>query len=70
MTIMARHRNRVGTKTFTVSTTPQVFDYLGQLVQTGLYGKTEPEAAERLLTRALDDFMSVKRLKITKRQRS
>ena len=59
---MARRRNRFPTETLTLSTTPHVWAYLGQLVDTGLYGKTEAEAAERLLTRALDEFLGAKRL--------
>jgi len=67
--LMARKRNRIPTKTFTVATTPQVFDYLGQLVDTGLYGKTEADAAERLLTRSLDDFLGAKRVSQRRRYR-
>lgn len=59
---MPRAHNRIGTKALRLSTTPQVHEYLAQLVATGLYGKTEAEAAERLLTRALDEFLASKRV--------
>ncbi len=33
-----------------IATTPQMRDYLAQLVRTGLYGKNPTEAADRLLS--------------------
>ena len=61
---MARQRNRIGTEKIKLSTTPQVQDYLEQLLQTGLYGKTPTEAAEQVLTRALDNMVAAGRLKV------
>lgn len=60
--LMARTPNRIETETLTLSTTPQVRKYLGQLLGSGLYGKNEAEAAERLLARALDDLVERGRL--------
>jgi len=51
---MARKRNQVATVSITISTTPAVAAYLDDLVQTGLYGKTPSEAAERLVSRGLE----------------
>jgi hypothetical protein len=47
---MARDPNLIDTKQITLSTTPHVREYLGDLVRSGLWGKTAPEAAERLVT--------------------
>jgi hypothetical protein len=66
---MARQRNRLTTRTLTLSTTPQVLGYLRELLETGLYGKNEAEAAERLLTRALDTYLGAKRLTMKKDRR-
>lgn len=46
----------------TLSTSPQVRKYLAQLLRSGLYGKTEADAAERLLARALEDLADSCRL--------
>lgn len=51
---MARKRNPVGTARITISTTPVVREYLSLLVGTGLYGKTPPDAAERLVARGVE----------------
>lgn len=59
---MSRKPNRLRTVMLTISTTPQVREYLRQLLDTGLYGKNEPEAAKRLLTRTLDDLLGQNRL--------
>jgi hypothetical protein len=50
---MGRKPNAAETVQVTISTTPQVKEYLLQLVRTGLYGKNEAEAAERLITESL-----------------
>jgi hypothetical protein len=55
--IMARPPNDLDTETITLSTTPHVNRYLRQVLKTGLYGKNPAEAAERLLTRALEDML-------------
>lgn len=55
--IMARPPNELETETITLSTTPHVNRYLRQVLKTGLYGKNPAEAAERLLTRALEDML-------------
>jgi|HubBroStandDraft_3_1064219.scaffolds.fasta_scaffold34701_3 hypothetical protein len=60
---MARQRNTIRTETLTLSTTPHVRTYLRQLLATGLYGKNDAEAAERLLTRVLDDLLERGRLR-------
>ena len=51
---MARKRNTVKTIRITVSTTPAIHAYLSSLVATGLYGKTAPDAAERLIARGIE----------------
>ena len=60
---MARAPNDVPTKPLTLSTTPQVHAYLTQLLKSGLYGKNTAEAAERLLTRAIDQLVAEGRIK-------
>ena len=51
---MPRRPNAIATVVVKVSTTPLAAAYLDELVATGLYGKTQPEAAERLITRSLE----------------
>ena len=55
--IMARKKNQLETVRITIAATPQVNTYLEQLVESGLHGKNVPEAAERLLTSAIEDFI-------------
>ena len=54
---MARKKNQLETVRITIAATPQVNTYLEQLVESGLHGKNVPEAAERLLTSAIEDFI-------------
>jgi len=54
---MARSPNGIETRTITVSTTPPVVEYLGELVATGLYGKNQAEAAERLIARSIEGLV-------------
>jgi hypothetical protein len=60
---MPRHRNDLKTEELTLATTPQVVGYLKQLLRTGLYGKNPADAAERLLTRALEQFLAARRIR-------
>jgi hypothetical protein len=55
---MPRTPNKVRTVTITVSTTPPVYDHLAELVATGLFGKNPAEAAERLIARGIEQFLS------------
>lgn len=55
---MPRTPNKVKTVTITVSTTPPVYDYLESLVDTGLFGKNPAEAAERLISRGIEQHMA------------
>lgn len=55
--IMARTANHISTIQITISTTPPVKKHLEKLVTTGLYGKNVAEAAERLVTRELEDLI-------------
>jgi hypothetical protein len=48
-----RPRNQLKTVPITIATTPQVEEMLQRLVATGLYGKTPPEAAERIVAEGL-----------------
>ncbi len=50
--------NLLETKTIRVSTTQSVKGWLEDLVQTGLFGKTVPEAAERLLTSSIQRLIT------------
>lgn len=59
---MPRKPNELETVPITLSTTPQVVGYLKQLLETGLYGKNTAEAAERLLTRTLQEMLGNKQL--------
>lgn len=61
---VARPPNTIDTEAIKISTTPQVQDYLRQLLQTGLYGKTVSEAAHLVLTRSLDDMVAAGRLRV------
>lgn len=55
--LMPRKPNNVRTKPIRISATPQIHGYLGLVLKTGLYGKTTTEAAERVLTRALEEML-------------
>lgn len=55
---MARTPNKLDTVEVTIRTTPPVAAYLDDLVQTGLYGKSRSEAAERLVTRGIEALIS------------
>ena len=55
---MARTPNKLDTVEVTIRTTPPVAAYLDDLVQTGLYGKSRSEAAERLVTREIEALIS------------
>jgi len=60
---MARKQNNVETRMITISTTPSVIAYLTTLVSSGLYGKNPAEAAERLVTREIENLIRDKTLK-------
>ncbi|MGH7896429.1 MAG: hypothetical protein ACREQQ_00635 [Candidatus Binatia bacterium] len=51
---MPRSPNPLPTVQITVSTTPQVQQYLTELVKGGLYGKNVAEAAERLIAQSVE----------------
>jgi hypothetical protein len=51
---MARPRNAHKAKPVTLRVTPQVLEYLNQLVGHGLYGKTPPEVASTLVNRSIE----------------
>ena len=53
---MPRSPNHLPTVTITVSTTPQIQQYLVSLVSTGLFGKNAAEAAERLIARSVEQL--------------
>lgn len=52
----------------TISTTPPVVQYLEALVTTGLYGKTTPEAAERLISQRIEQLIREGTLKPQRRE--
>lgn len=54
---MPRSPNALPTVTITISANPRIKAYLAELVPSGLYGKNEADAAERLLARAIDDLI-------------
>ena len=63
---MARKKNQVETVSVTISTTPPIVQYLEGLVLTGLYGKTTPEAAERLIAQRIEQLINQGALKVIK----
>ena len=60
---MPRKPNDLKTEPLSLSTTPQVIGYLKQLLKSGLYGKNAADAAERLLTRTLEQMLQTGRIK-------
>lgn len=60
---MPREANKIETVTITISTTPPVKQHLESLVATGLYGKNAAEAAERIVTRGLEQLIAEGKLK-------
>jgi hypothetical protein len=60
---MPRHPNDLPTEELTLATTPQVVAYLKQLLKSGLYGKNPAEAAERLLSRTLEQLLNDGKIK-------
>jgi len=59
---MARSKNQLETVQLTLATTGLVVAYLQDLVGTGLYGKNQAEAAERLLSATLEGLIREGRL--------
>jgi hypothetical protein len=51
---MARKRNDLPSQELRISTTPQIVALLGQLVETGLWGKNPTDAAERVIGRSVE----------------
>lgn len=49
---------RLRTTTLRIAVGPKIIDYLEQLVDTGLYGSSVGDAAERLICRRLDDLLT------------
>lgn len=54
---MSRRKNQVATKDLSVSVTPRILEYLADLVDTGLYGRSQPNAAERLIERGIESAL-------------
>jgi len=52
-----RPSNVVSTTTLTISTTPQVKRCLEKLAARGTYGKSAAETAERLIAKAINEFV-------------
>jgi hypothetical protein len=61
--VAGRSKNQIETVQMVLSTTPGVIQHLQDLVATSLYGKHYTEAAERLLSRALEEMVKDGRLK-------
>ncbi|HZR03161.1 MAG TPA: hypothetical protein VFA81_08335 [Burkholderiales bacterium] len=59
---MPREKNQLETAQLTLATTPAVVSYLRELVKTGLYGKNQSDAAERLLSATLEQMVRDGRL--------
>jgi hypothetical protein len=59
---MARSKNKADTVTITLSTTPQIRDWLEALVADGFYGKNVAEAAERLIAEKIRELRGEKTL--------
>ncbi|MBS0251274.1 MAG: hypothetical protein JSR78_09435, partial [Proteobacteria bacterium] len=58
-----RAKNQLETVQLTIATTATVVSYLRELVSTGLYGKNQADAAERLLAATLEQMVRDGRLK-------
>ena len=58
MPFVARAQNLHPSVQITLSTTPTIRDYLSALVSTGLYGKNPAEAAERLVSKGIEQAIS------------
>jgi len=54
---MARKRNDLPSQELRISTTPQIVSFLGQLVETGLWGKNPTDAGERLIGRSIEGLL-------------
>jgi hypothetical protein len=54
---MPRKPNSIKTAPITISTTPPIVEYLEDLVDTGFYGKTPADAAERLVGRSIQSLI-------------
>jgi len=52
-----RPPNQIESTQLRLSTTPQVYALLERLVESGLYGKGPPEAAERLISEGLQRLL-------------
>lgn len=57
MPTMPRRKNRFPSAPLRISTTPQVERYLDELIDTGLFGKTRAEVAERLISNGMKDLI-------------
>ncbi len=55
---MPRPQNQLDTVEIKLRTTPQVAKYLDELLQSGLFGKTRPEVAERLITQEIQALIN------------
>ena len=60
---MPRAENPIATVIVKVSTTEAVKAYLEELVPTGLYGKTVPEVADRLISEGIRRLIASGELK-------
>lgn len=60
---LGRPKNRLPTWELTVSTNPLIQSYLQDLVDTGMYGNGEPEAAERLIVSTVEQLIEAGKLK-------
>jgi hypothetical protein len=54
---MPKLPNQLETVTLRLSTTKAVVDYLKELVATGLYGRHHTEAAERIISRGIEQLL-------------
>jgi hypothetical protein len=54
---MARPKNILKTVTLTISTNQPLMDNLENLVLSGSFGKSSPEAAERLIAKGIQELL-------------
>jgi hypothetical protein len=54
---MPHPKNQLETVKLRISTSKAVVDYLKELVETGLYGRHYTDAAERLISRGIEDLL-------------
>ena len=66
---MEKSRNKSKTKVIKISSSVEVFEYLNDIAETGIYGKTASEVARRFVENKIGELLSPQILKLRKRKR-